>query len=150
MAVANGIECFGLYNFIYFNAEFSVFQAKHSSPLDRHVSSDLPPEATSLIQHVHFDIIKPTTFNHVFLSCSPILWHTRLAPVREFVSIRIASLKERSEGSCEAVINQGLGLLDRGYLVPLYIVSFLNNQRKVGIMKGQKKYPFSIASMLRW
>ncbi len=105
-----------------------MFQAEHSSHLDRHISSDLPPESTSLIQHVHFDIIKPTTFNHEFLSCSPIIWYTRLAPVREFVSIRIASLKERSEGSCEAVINQGLRLLDRGYLVPLYIVSLLNIQ----------------------
>ena len=105
-----------------------MFQAEHSSHLNRHISSDFPPESTSLIQHVHFDIIKPTTFNHEFLSCPPIIWYTRLAPVREFVGIRIAGLKERSEGSCEAVVNQRLRLLDRGYLVPLYMVSLLNNQ----------------------
>jgi hypothetical protein len=79
--------------------------------LDRYISSNFPPKATSVIQHLHFNIFESTTLNHKLLSGLPILWYTRLTLICEFMGIRISSLEERCKGSCEAVVDQRLGLL---------------------------------------
>jgi hypothetical protein len=97
--------------------------------LDGYICSNLPPKPTPLIQHVNPDILKSSTLNHKLLSGPPILRHTRLASIGELASIRISGLEERCKGSSEAQVDQGLGLLDGIYLIPLLLVSFCSHRR---------------------
>ena len=90
-------------------------------PLNRYLPRDAPPKSTPTLQHANLYILKPIRFDNELLSRRRQQRHARLRGISELVSVRVASLEKGGKGACEAGVDEGLGLLDGVYLVPLSV-----------------------------
>ena len=91
------------------------------------------PECTSLLQHTNAHNRKAVTSYHKFgripiavkgFVVAPVplfrqLWYAWHRGVGELVRIRIARGEKAGYSTCVAVVDQGIGLLDRVDLIPL-------------------------------
>lgn len=67
--------------------------------LDRYLPSHAPPKITPLLQLSRPHIREPISSDHKLLTCPLELRHAWLRTIREFVSVRVAGLKERGESA---------------------------------------------------